>query len=51
LLSFTMKPASFWVSGTIVGAGASALFFTVQWIFAVLAPSGKCWPLPGTPAR
>jgi hypothetical protein len=38
-------------SGTVVGAGASALFFAVQWIFAILEPSGNGLPLPGAPAR
>jgi hypothetical protein len=38
------------VPGTIVGAGASGLFIAFQWIFAILAPSGKGLPLPGMPA-
>lgn len=49
-LSLTMKSMSCTVSGTIVGAGASALFFAFQWIFAILEPSGKGLPFPGTPA-
>ena len=35
----------------LVGAGASALCFALQWTFAILAPSGNGWPLPRTPAR
>jgi hypothetical protein len=30
--------------------GASALFFGFHWSFTILEPSGKGWPLPGTPA-
>src|SRR5712691_11671065 len=46
-----MKSTSCRTSGTVVAAGASALFFGFQWTFAILEPSGKCVPLPGTPAR
>jgi len=49
LLSFTMKSTSCWVPGT-VAAGNTSIFFGFQWIFAILAPSGKGLPLPGTPA-
>ena len=30
--------------------GVRLLFFGFQWIFAILAPSGKGLPLPGTPS-
>ena len=30
--------------------GLVVFFFGVQWIFAILAPSGKGLPLPGMPA-
>ena len=49
-LSFTMKSMSCRAPATIVGDGASSLVFAVQWIFAILAPSGKGLPLPGMPA-
>src|SRR5262249_18688690 len=42
-----MKSMSCRGSGTVVGAGASALFFAFQWIFAILEPSGKGLPFPG----
>src|SRR6202049_1453027 len=37
-------------SGTSTTKGASVLFLKVHWSFAALEPSGKGWPLPGTPA-
>src|SRR5437763_3749854 len=37
-------------SGTSTTKGASVLFFGFHWSFAILAPSGKGWPLPGMPA-
>src|SRR4029453_17266273 len=41
-----------WVnkSGTSTSKGASVLFFGFHWSFTILEPSGKAWPLPGTPA-
>src|ERR1700726_3695243 len=41
-----------WVktSGTSTTKGGSVLFFGFHWSFAILEPSGKGWPLPGTPA-
>src|SRR5205085_10800565 len=41
-----------WVktSGTSTTKGASVLFFGFHWSFTILEPSGKGWPLPGTPA-
>src|SRR5215468_7712679 len=52
LLSLTMQSTSCRTPGTRVdGSGASALFSGFQWIFAILEPSGKGLPLPGTPAR
>src|SRR5262245_22680150 len=50
-LAVTMKSMSCRVSGTVVGAGASALCFAFQWILAILEPSGNGLPLPGAPAR
>ena len=50
LLSFTMKSTSCSVPGT-VAAGNVSSFFGFQWIFAILEPSGKGLPFPGTPAR
>src|SRR5882724_11402925 len=40
-----------WVktSGTSTTKGASVLFFGFHWSFTILEPSGKGWPLPGTP--
>jgi len=38
------------VPGTVV-SGKYWFFFGFQWIFAILAPSGKGLPLPGMPAR
>src|SRR5246127_3096604 len=37
-------------SGTSTTKGASVLFFGFHWSFAIMEPSGKGWPLPGTPA-
>src|ERR1700726_718409 len=37
-------------SGTWTAKGASVLFFGFHWSFAIMAPSGKGWPLPGMPA-
>src|SRR5205085_8931647 len=37
-------------SGTSTTKGASVLFFGFHWSFTILEPSGKGWPLPGTPA-
>src|SRR5712672_4493214 len=37
-------------SCTSTANGASVLFFGFHWSFAILEPSGKGWPLPGTPA-
>jgi hypothetical protein len=51
LLSFSMKKMSCRVSGTLTEKGASVLFFGFHSIFAILEPSGKSLPLPGTPAR
>src|SRR5712672_1830648 len=41
-----------WVktSGTSTTNGASVLFFGFHWSFTIMEPSGKGWPLPGTPA-
>ena len=36
-------------SGTSTTKGASVLFFGFHCSFAILEPSGKGWPLPGTP--
>src|SRR5258707_13170151 len=36
-------------SGTSTTKGASVLFFGFHWSFTILEPSGKGWPLPGTP--
>ena len=49
LLSFTMKSTSCERPGT-VAAGNVSIFFGVQWILAILAPSGNGLPLPGMPA-
>src|SRR4029453_1741858 len=48
LLSFTMKSMSCRLAGTVVPGNASC-FFGFQWIFAILAPSGKGLPFPGIP--
>jgi hypothetical protein len=37
-------------SGTSTTKGASVLFFGFHWSSTILEPSGKGWPLPGTPA-
>ena len=50
LLSFTMKSMSCKAPGTIGSPGWSSAFFAIQWIFAIIAPSGKGLPLPGMPA-
>src|ERR1700733_3226640 len=41
-----------WVktSGTSTTNGASVLFLGFHWSFTIMEPSGKGWPLPGTPA-
>src|SRR5208282_4041071 len=41
-----------WVKtpGTSTTKGASVLFLNFHWSFAILEPSGKGWPFPGTPA-
>src|SRR4030095_5319525 len=41
-----------WVktSGTSTTKGASVLFFGFHWSFTMIEPSGKRWPLPGTPS-
>src|SRR6185436_2297039 len=48
LPSFTMKSTSCRLAGTDVVVKVSC-FFGFQWIFAILTPSGKGWPLPGIP--
>src|SRR5580704_4182451 len=50
LLSFSMTKACAKTSGTSTTKGASVLFFGFHWSLAILEPSGKGWPLPGTPA-
>src|SRR4029077_20217431 len=45
-----MTKACLKTSGTSTTKGASVLFFGFHWSFAILEPSGKGWPLPGTPA-
>src|SRR6202453_4520843 len=37
-------------SGTSTAKGASVLFFGFHWSLTIMEPSGKGWPLPGTPA-
>src|ERR1700744_4212562 len=44
-----MTKACLKMSGTSTTNGASVLFFGFHWSFAILAPSGKGWPLPGMP--
>src|SRR5437773_430512 len=44
-----MKSTSCSVPGTVV-SGKYWFIFGVQWIFAILAPSGKGLPLPGMAA-
>ena len=51
MLFFSMKKTSCKVSGILTEKGASVLFFGFHSIFAILEPSGKGLPLPGTPAR
>src|SRR3954467_7961185 len=46
-----MRPMPSRVSGTSTEKGDSAFFFGIHSIFAILEPSGKGLPLPGTPAR
>src|SRR5262245_57121686 len=48
LLSFTWKSTSCRFAGTIV-VGNGSSFFGIQWIFAILEPSGNGLPLPGIP--
>src|SRR6516165_3658550 len=54
LLSFTMNSASIRSPGTVSGVAAEkggvVNFFGVHSIFAILEPSGKGLPLPGTPS-
>src|SRR3954447_760893 len=45
-----MTKACVKTSGTSTTNGASGLFFGFHWSFTILEPSGKGWPLPGTPA-
>src|SRR3954471_12877652 len=49
LLSFSMTKACVKTSGTSTTKGASVFFFGFHWSFTILEPSGKGWPLPGTP--
>src|SRR4051812_1483250 len=44
-----MTKACVKTSGTSTTKGASVLFFGFHWSFTILEPSGKGWPLPGTP--
>src|SRR4051812_45871686 len=44
-----MTKACVKTSGTSTTNGASGLFFGFHWSFTILEPSGKGWPLPGTP--
>src|SRR3954453_17466560 len=50
-LFFSMKNTSCNVSGTFTSKGASVFFFGFHSILAILEPSGKGLPFPGTPAR
>src|SRR5208282_5754323 len=50
LLSFSMKKACAKTSGTSTTKVASVLFLGFHWSFAIMEPSGKGLPLPGTPA-
>src|SRR5262245_29519645 len=45
-----MTKACVKTSGTSTTKGASVLFFGFHWSFTILEPSGKGWPLAGTPA-
>src|SRR5216110_1734547 len=45
-----MTKACLKTSGTSTTKGASVLFFGFHWSFTIMEPSGKGWPLPGTPA-
>src|SRR4029078_5151064 len=49
LLSFTMKSTSCSGPGAVV-SGKYGFICGFQWIFAILAPSGKGLPLSGMPA-
>src|SRR3954452_17830683 len=44
-----MTKACVKTSGTSTTKGASVFFFGFHWSFTILEPSGKGWPLPGTP--
>src|SRR6516165_2350193 len=54
LLSFSMNSTSVRSPGTVSGVlaekGRSVNFFGLHSIFAILEPSGKGLPLPGTPS-
>src|SRR5207237_7390728 len=50
LLSFSMRKACVGASGTSTTKVASVLFLKLHWSLAILEPSGKGFPLPGTPA-
>src|SRR4029077_3980519 len=50
LPSFSMTKAWVKTSGTSTTKGASVLFLGFHWSFTIMEPSGKGWPLPGTPA-
>src|SRR5438552_4210123 len=50
LLSFSIRKACVGAFGTSTAKVASVLFLKLHWSFAILEPSGKGWPLPGTPA-
>src|SRR5206468_12346135 len=45
-----MKSTSCRVPGTVGGPGAFSFCFGIQWILAILEPSGKGLPLAGMPA-
>src|SRR5690349_24990607 len=45
-----MTNACLKTSGTSTTKGASVLFFCFHCSFTIMEPSGKAWPLPGTPA-
>src|SRR6202167_781357 len=45
-----MTKACLKTSGTSTTKGASVLFLCVHWSFTIMEPSGKGWPLTGTPA-
>src|SRR5580700_874927 len=50
LLSFSITKAWEKTSGTSTAKGASVLFFNFHWSLTIMDPSGKAWPLRGTPA-